>query len=503
MRYVFGDYALDTQIRELHHRGGPVPLTPKVYAVLAYVLQHRDRLVRKEELLEQLWPDTYVDDSAVKRCIAAARRAIGDQPAAPRYIKTLRSQGYRFIAPVTVDDHPSPSPTGAVAAPQPQPPTSPTLASPETTPPAAPGAQAAVARGPDPALEPVPATESPFAGERKLVTVLCGVMAHTPALVQRLGLDTLHGVMQAVYALAGAAAHQYGGTLQPLPGEGFVLVFGTPVAQEDHARRAILTALGLQQRWRTHPPLQGPSGEALAVQLALHTGQVAVGPLGADAHATAIVVGNVMTLATALARRAAPGTILASAATLRLVHGEVRTTGVRSLHVAAHPTPVSVAEVLHALPQRGLPVGPTGRARSPFVGRDTELAVLHRHLARVERGQGQVVGVLGEPGIGKSRLLTEFRHNIAARAVTYLQGRCHSVRQHHALSAAPRPLAPRLGDQRGRQRRGHHREGAGGPPGAGPGARRVDPVAPAPAGRRGGPRAGRREESGRAEDADL
>jgi tetratricopeptide (TPR) repeat protein len=169
-----------------------------------------------------------------------------------------------------------------------------------------------------------------------------------------------------------------------------------------------------------------PFGEALAIHLALHTGQAVIGQRDADPHATAMVVGNPMTLAIALARQAAPDTILASTMTLRLVHGEVRTARSRSLHVNEYPTPVPVAEVLQTIPQQQLPVGLAGRARSPFVGRDTELAILHTRLVRAEQGQGQVVGVLGEPGIGKSRLLAEFRHSIRSRTVTYLQGYCHS-----------------------------------------------------------------------------
>jgi tetratricopeptide (TPR) repeat protein len=94
--------------------------------------------------------------------------------------------------------------------------------------------------------------------------------------------------------------------------------------------------------------------------------------------------------------------------------------------VEAYPTPIPVAEVLQAIPPQQLPSGLASHARSPFVGRDTELAVLHTRLAWAERGQGQVVGVLGEPGIGKSRLLAEFRHRIASHPVIYLRGCCHS-----------------------------------------------------------------------------
>jgi DNA-binding winged helix-turn-helix (wHTH) protein len=93
MIYTFDGYELDTATQELRQAGAPIPLAPKVHQVLAYLIRHRDRVVFKQELLEQIWPDTYVDDSAVKRCIMAARRALGDQSNAPQCIKTLRGQG--------------------------------------------------------------------------------------------------------------------------------------------------------------------------------------------------------------------------------------------------------------------------------------------------------------------------------------------------------------------------------------------------------------------------
>jgi DNA-binding winged helix-turn-helix (wHTH) protein len=98
--YIFGEYEFDTQALELRHAGVPVTLAPKVYHVLAYLIQHHNRLVTKDELLEQVWPDAYVDDSAVKHCIMAARRALAERSSTPQYLKMLRGQGYRFVATV-------------------------------------------------------------------------------------------------------------------------------------------------------------------------------------------------------------------------------------------------------------------------------------------------------------------------------------------------------------------------------------------------------------------
>ena len=142
-----------------------------------------------------------------------------------------------------------------------------------------------------------------------------------PLNVTGVELDALHSLMQTVYALALDEAQRYGGTMQYTTGEGFLVVFGVPMAQEDHARRAVLTALGLQRRiHQAKPSIRLPSGEALILRMALHTGLVVVGqlrgPTAEMPHQTApdvaTVVGDVVTLANAMVRQAPPDAILAS-----------------------------------------------------------------------------------------------------------------------------------------------------------------------------------------------
>lgn len=102
MRYLFGDYILDTQRSELQHAGVPIQLRRKVLQVLAYLLAHRERVVPKHELLEQLWPDQFVGDEALKSCIKTLRQALGEQGRTSRCVRTLHGQGYRFVAAVEV-----------------------------------------------------------------------------------------------------------------------------------------------------------------------------------------------------------------------------------------------------------------------------------------------------------------------------------------------------------------------------------------------------------------
>jgi DNA-binding response OmpR family regulator len=108
MLYRFADYALDTQRRELRRAGQPVAIEPKVFEVLLYLLQHRERVVTKEELLAHCWPGTFVSDAALSRCLAKVRKAVQSDQAAPPVIKTVYGQGYCCIAPITTVDQPQP-----------------------------------------------------------------------------------------------------------------------------------------------------------------------------------------------------------------------------------------------------------------------------------------------------------------------------------------------------------------------------------------------------------
>jgi DNA-binding winged helix-turn-helix (wHTH) protein len=104
MRYFFGEYLLDIQRHELSRAGEPIPLRPKVFQALAHLLAHRDRVVRKQELLDHLWPGQLVADTSLNSYIMAVRKAIGDQRSTPQLLRTVRGNGYRFVTPVQVQE---------------------------------------------------------------------------------------------------------------------------------------------------------------------------------------------------------------------------------------------------------------------------------------------------------------------------------------------------------------------------------------------------------------
>jgi class 3 adenylate cyclase/tetratricopeptide (TPR) repeat protein len=410
MRYTFGDYILDTQRYELHHAGALVQLRRKVFQILAYLLAHRERVVPKQELFEHLWPDQFVGDEALKSCMRTLRQALGERGRTPRFVRTLHGQGYRFVAAVEEQEYFPANDTAPIL-------------------PIRRGEGAArPAEAPSPPLFP-PHAESESTswealdGEHKQVTVLCAVLAEPLTLAGRLGPEAMHHLMRDVLALAQAVVQRYEGTLLQVSGEGFLALFGAPVAQEDHARRAVLAALDLRQRLHAPDALRGqPSGVAL--RLGLHTGPVVVGPLGYAPQQPYTAVGDTLHLATRLQRQAAPDTLLVSAATYALIQDEVQGQACETLSREALSTPVPVYTIRDlkrrraGVPRRG------ARPLSRFVGRAQELALLHARLAQAVSGQGQVLGIAGEPGIGKSRLLAEFIHRLEGQAVTYCEGHC-------------------------------------------------------------------------------
>jgi DNA-binding winged helix-turn-helix (wHTH) protein len=384
MIYVFGDHALDTCLYELRHGGVPCPLGPQVFNVLAYLITHRDRVVTKDELIEHLWPAQSVSDATVHQHVTTARKAIGDSGRQQRIVKTLRSRGYRFIAPVEVRDdealgrdRPVTSEAAHHAAPQML----------------------------QPAAAAPPILHGALMAERKLVTVLGGTLANAVTLVERLGLEALPRLRQALLDLVEHEVQPYHGTLQAVGNDSFLVLFGVPVALEDHARRAVLAGLALQRRLQ-QPYKDSRTQDAITFEVCLgvHTGPAMVGSNPNEPQQPANVVGEVTHLVARVQQLAAPGMLLGSEDTLQLVHGKVRSEAWGTVAIPGRPEPLKVYAI-NALgaPWRASLGWQTGRALSQFVGREREMAVLDALLDRAVQGQGHVVGIMCWSGGWNSR----------------------------------------------------------------------------------------------------
>jgi class 3 adenylate cyclase/tetratricopeptide (TPR) repeat protein len=257
--------------------------------------------------------------------------------------------------------------------------------------------------------EQIQAARGAIEGERKQVSVLFCDIVRSTALAAELGPEEFHLAIDRFFGVALAEVHRYEGTINTFLGDGFMALFGAPIAHEDHARRAILAALGIAAR--TQP----------TIRIGINSGLVVMGTIGDNLRADYTAFGDTTILAARLQAAAAPGAILVSQQTAELVRGYFR---------LAEVAPVQVKErAVHPLQVIGLGTR-TGRITagddlSPFTGRDLELAELRRAFDVAAAGEGQVVGLAGDPGLGKSRLALEFCRAAEDRA-TVIVGRCLS-----------------------------------------------------------------------------
>lgn len=407
MRYVFGRYTVDTEHHELLRGDSPVKVRPKVFRVLAHLIAHRDRMVSKGELLETIWPNI-VGEEVLNSCVMAARRSVGDDGRAQGVIKTIHGLGYRFVASVLeCEQHPEAS--------GPQPPWGEVLPGGSDVQPGSPGVDHSE-------YGAMPSGVLDLSMEQRTVTVLaCGIV-QADALAEHIGPEAMHELMDAFFGQARAVMSLYEGTIVQWLGDGFLALFGAPVAHEDDARRAALAALDLCAALELHgAAMSDPSlEEACHVSMGLNTGPVIVGSLQETPTAPIYTArGTTTDKAVRLRSAASPGTVLVSDSTYDLIKAEF----------CAAPWPGSpelpTAYRIKGVSQRraGVPQRLRGHS-SRFVGRSQELAILRDRLSRAETGLGQVVCISGPPGIGKSRLLEELRRGLSSDQVCYLEGHC-------------------------------------------------------------------------------
>jgi class 3 adenylate cyclase/tetratricopeptide (TPR) repeat protein len=272
-----------------------------------------------------------------------------------------------------------------------------------------------------------PACARTLVEERKYVTILACGLTDAPARAVALGGEGMHALMQTLFAHAQHAVQRYAGTIMQWGGDGFTALFGAPVAYEDHAWRAVLAACDLREHLRQPITLAGQGVPlTLTVTMGLHTGPVIVGELEQAPNHLYTAAGPTTHLVSQLQHLAGPGTLLISDTTYEHVRDAVQVCAWGRLDKTPGTPPCVVYAVQGIAPQC-VDVPGRGRGqRSRFVGRERELALLHACLAQARRGQGQVVSVVGEPGIGKSRLFYEFHRQLRDQTVTHYVSRCLS-----------------------------------------------------------------------------
>jgi len=267
-----------------------------------------------------------------------------------------------------------------------------------------------------------PWVRSALEGERKQVTVLFVDVSGFTSLSERLDPEDVHRQMTRAFELMLAEVHRYEGIVNQFLGDGIMALFGAPIANEDHAQRAVHAALGLRTTLDSYASeLEQTREIRFQVRQGLNTGLVVVGSIGDDLRMDHTAVGDTTNVAARLQQAADRGRIVISEATHRLVEGYFYTRPLGHLVLKGKAEPVRTWEVISARAPRTRLDVEAERGLTPFVGRARELQAFQERFEQAKAGEGQVVLIVGEPGIGKSRLLYEFRHWLGDEA-TWLEG---------------------------------------------------------------------------------
>jgi class 3 adenylate cyclase len=273
-------------------------------------------------------------------------------------------------------------------------------------------AQTPLAYTPPYLAEKVLHSRSALEGERKQVTVLFADLKGSLELLADRDPEEARQLLDPVLERMMAAVHRYEGTVNQVMGDGIMALFGAPLAHEDHAVRACYAALAMHHAVaRYAEEVRRQQGLDVLMRVGLHSGAVVVRAIGNDLYMDYTAVGQTTHLAARMEQLARPGTTFITADTLRLVEGLVRVTALGPIPVKGLPAPVEVYALVGTSTLRGRFQAGVVRGLTRFVGRDQELAILQHALAQAGAGHGQVVALVGEAGVGKSRLVYECIHS--------------------------------------------------------------------------------------------
>ncbi|HSR34589.1 MAG TPA: ABC transporter substrate-binding protein, partial [Anaerolineae bacterium] len=265
-------------------------------------------------------------------------------------------------------------------------------------------------------------------GERKPVTILFTDIVGSTSLAEKLDPEEWKEIVSEVHRRVGEAVYRYEGTIAQLLGDGVLAFFGAPITHEDDPVRAVRAGLDIQSSIEDYARELKGYVDHLQLRVGINTGTVVIGTVGHDMHMEYLAIGDAVNLAARLQSEAQPGRVLIAEGTARLVKALFDLSALGERRVKGKAEAVTVFEVVA---RKATPVSGRGIEGlvSPFVGRDQELSALKTALKRVLDGHGQIVAVLGEAGIGKSRLVEEARADAALGPLRWLEGRSLSYGQ--------------------------------------------------------------------------
>jgi class 3 adenylate cyclase/tetratricopeptide (TPR) repeat protein len=258
-------------------------------------------------------------------------------------------------------------------------------------------------------VEKIITSKAALEGERKQVTVLFADMKSSLELLADRDPEEARQVLDAVVERMMAAVHRYEGTVNQIMGDGIMALFGAPIAHEDHAVRACYAALTMQEAIaRYNEAARRSHGNEVRIRVGLNSGEVVVRAIGNDLHMDYSAIGQTTHLAARMEQLADPGSIRLTAETYRLAEGFIQVNPLGPVPVRGLTTPMEAFELVGVTAVRRRLQAAAARGLTHFLGRQTEFELLRQALQRAGAGHGQVVAMVGEAGVGKSRLVYEF-----------------------------------------------------------------------------------------------
>jgi class 3 adenylate cyclase/tetratricopeptide (TPR) repeat protein len=266
-----------------------------------------------------------------------------------------------------------------------------------------------------------------LAGERKQVTVLFADVTGSLDLAEQIDPERWRQVMNRFFQLLADAVHRFEGTVDKFTGDGIMALFGAPIAHEDHAQRASYAALEMQRSLGDYAAeLRRSTGLSLTTRIGINSGEVVVGSIGDDLSLSYTAIGHTVGLAQRMETLAEPGKAYLTGDSARLVEGFVELRDLGEFQVKGASQPLRVFELQGVGRARGRIDVSRARGFTRFVGRAREMAQLEHELERLKGGEGAVVGIVGEPGIGKSRLCHEFAELCRRREIAVYEAQCQA-----------------------------------------------------------------------------
>jgi class 3 adenylate cyclase/tetratricopeptide (TPR) repeat protein len=279
-------------------------------------------------------------------------------------------------------------------------------------PPTVPGVPSPETYVPRHLAEKILASRQSLEGERKEVTVLFADIRGSTRLLEGLDPEDAQKLIDPVLRVMMDGVHRYEGTVNQVLGDGIMALFGAPLAHEDHAVRACYAALAMQEEMRRYRENRGQSEEhGLQISIGLNSGEVVVRSISNDLNVDYSALGHTTHLAARMQELAGAGAILLTTATLREVEGFVEVKSLGAVQAKGVSRPIDAYELVDATSARTRLYASVARGLTPFVGRKAEIETFQQLIEKSGAGHGQIFAMVGEPGMGKSRLVYEFTHS--------------------------------------------------------------------------------------------